>query len=237
MGQPFFRFKQFTVHHDRCAMKVGMDGSLLGAWAGANATPHQILDIGTGTGLIALMLAQRFPHAHIDAIDIQETCLGQAEENVQASPFGDRIHLHKSPLQEWKSEVLYDLIVCNPPFFKNSSRSGLDERDKARHDDHLPFSELVNNAAGLLAEGGIFAVVIPQDRAAEFAEIASSCTLYLARNVGVRGRKGGLIKRRLLEYSNIPHFSPLEGDMAVEADVKVWTDEYASLLKDFYLKL
>ncbi len=218
-------------------MKVGMDGSLLGAWAGKNLAPNRILDIGCGTGLIALMCAQRFPNAHIEGIDIQEECLGQARENVVSSPFADRITLHHSRLQDYQAP-LYDLIVCNPPFFNRSSRSGEAQRDTARHDDHLPFSELVEHASQLLAEDGLFALIIPEERASEFQILTESHRLHLHRSVKVRGRVGGVVKRRLLEFGKaVPSEAPVLEELAVEADIKQWTEEYQELLREFYVVL
>lgn len=235
-----FRFKQFTVHHDRCAMKVGMDGSLLGAWSGEGLTPSRILDIGTGTGLIALMVAQRFEEADITGIDIQKGCMSQAQENIDASPFSKRISLELESLQEHASpgDLTYDLIVCNPPFFNRSSQSDQSDRNTARHDDSLPFPELIANAAKLLTDRGIFSVIIPDDRAREFMEIAESHSLHLWRSMRVYGRKGGPAKRRLIEFSKFyPKEAPQLTELAVEDDVRVWSEEYKALLREFYIVL
>lgn len=238
MGNPYFKFKQFTVHHDRCAMKVGMDGSLLGAWAGAELHPSRILDIGTGTGLIALMCAQRYPDAEITGIDIQSTCVNQAKENVANSPFSSRITIEVTPVQYFNSSVRFDLIVCNPPFFNRSSQSGQSDRDTARHDDNLSFPDLAKHAVRLLNKDGIFSLIIPEDRASEFMAIAESEGLHLVRSVKVRGRIGGVVKRRLLEFSpSYPIEAPHLDELAVEADIKIWTEEYKSLLRDFYVVL
>lgn len=238
MANPFFKFKQFTVHHDECAMKVGMDGSLLGAWAGNSLLPKRILDIGTGTGLIALMCAQRFPNAHITAVEIQSNCAGQARKNVEDSPFKDRIEVRVSSVQDFPSEHMYDLIVCNPPFFKNSSRSGQLERDTARHDDSLPFSELAFHASRLLHSLGTFSLIIPADRSDEFVEWAKEADLFLHEIVYVRGRVGGSVKRCLMEFKkNAPRTMPISKELSVEVEPKKWTEEYINLLRDFYIVL
>lgn len=218
-------------------MKVGMDGSLLGSWAGQGTSPKRILDIGTGTGLIALMCAQRFPEAKIDAIDIQSECLGQAQENVDDSPFSEQIKLHASSLQDFQGET-YDLIVCNPPFFKNSSKTGRSDRDTARHDDSLPFEELAEHSARLLNTNGVLSLIIPEDRASEFMMLVEKNGLHLRNSMKVFGRVGGVAKRRMLEFSpTLPKEAPELKEMAVEADVKVWTEEYKDLLRDFYIVL
>lgn len=218
-------------------MKVGMDGSLLGSWAGQGTLPERILDIGTGTGLIALMCAQRFPEAKIDAIDIQSECISQAQENVEDSPFSEQIKLHASLLQDFQGGP-FDLIVCNPPFFKNSSKTGQSDRDTARHDDSLPFEELAAHSARLLSPKGVLSLIIPEDRASEFMTLAEKNGLHLLTSMKVYGRVGGVAKRRMLEFSpTIPKEAPQLKEMAVEADVKVWTEEYKDLLRDFYIVL
>lgn len=238
MGNPYFKFKQFTIHHDRCAMKVGMDGSLLGAWTAEGKSPQRVLDIGTGTGLIALMCAQRFPEADIFGIDVEETCLGQARENIDASPWKDRVHVHLSKLQEFKSDDKFDLIVCNPPFFKNSSKSGQSARDTARHDDGLPFEELVFHASQLLSVNGTFALIIPEERASEIMTLAEKNKLHLQRSIKVKGTTMGPVKRRLLEFSpTLPLEVPELGELTVEIGIKEWSDEYKSLLREFYVVL
>lgn len=237
MGNPFFRFKQFTVFHDRCAMKVGMDGSLLGAWAGDSQKPDRILDIGTGTGLISLMCAQRFPSAQIRGIDINSGCLEQALENIERSPWGDRITVSESRLQDYSDDP-FDLIVCNPPFFNRSSQSGQTDRNQARHDDHLSFEELVGHSARLINPKGIIALILPEERVAELLGLSEKQGLHLVRSVKVRGTVSGPVRRRLLELSpSLPSTEPVSEELAVEAGVKEWTPEYAALLKEFYLAL
>ena len=162
-----FQFKQFFVRHDRCAMKVGTDGVLLGCWSGYDAAaagsptiPHRYhyarcLDIGTGSGLIALMLAQRFPDALIDAIDIDKAAVEQAAENFAASPWSDRLHAFHVRLQEWQSHSAPSLIVSNPPYFQNSLKNPDKGRQTARHTDTLSFCELIHHSTRLLSENGV----------------------------------------------------------------------------------
>ncbi|MFM2293328.1 MAG: hypothetical protein RIS29_3141, partial [Bacteroidota bacterium] len=152
MANPFFRFKQFTVFHDRCAMKVGIDGVLLGCWTNV-ADTSMVLDIGTGTGLIALMIAQR-TDAHIDAIDIDEGAFEQAMINVQASPWSSRLNVVLSSLQDFVSDKKYDLIVSNPPYFINSLKNPDEQRTTARHTDSLTHEELIDQCIPKLTEGG-----------------------------------------------------------------------------------
>ncbi len=156
-----FRFKQFTIHQDRTAMKVGTDGVLLGAWASLDGEESNILDIGAGTALIALMMAQRNPLSHIDAIEIDEASADQAAENIAASPWRDRISLYKCAVQEFESHRKYDLIVSNPPFFCNSLLPPKAERSAARHTITLSFEDLLFAVERLLSDGGRFALILP----------------------------------------------------------------------------
>ena len=161
-----FTFKSFTIHQDRCAMKVGTDGVLLGAWAQGGS---RILDIGTGTGIIAMMMAQRFPDADITAIDIDAEACKQAAENVRESVFKGRIIVKEEALQSYcrnhleQQHPLYDSIVSNPPFFVNSLRNPDARRTTARHTDSLSFAELFRSVSRLLSDDGMFSAIIPTD--------------------------------------------------------------------------
>jgi tRNA1Val (adenine37-N6)-methyltransferase len=161
MSAPF-RFKQFQVHHDRCAMKVGTDGVLLGAVASADA-PKTILDVGTGTGLVALMLAQRFPTARIEAVEIDEAAFLQAKGNAEGSPWGDRVHVWHSRFQDYAKtcEEKFDLIVSNPPYFSRHLLSEDPRRNLALHQEGLDFSTLAAGVSKLLDPTGFFWVILP----------------------------------------------------------------------------
>ena len=253
MGTPDFRFKQFTIRHDRSAMKVGTDGVLLGAWAGSNLNHNlnsqlstinyqlstiNCLDVGTGTGLIALMLAQRFPNAQIEGIDIDESSLEQAKENVEASPFRGRISLRKQDFNhiDYCSKT-YDLIISNPPFYKEDTLSGKDARDAARHTTSLPFETLVINASKLLTDDGLFSVIIPYGEASDFISLCAIHQLYLSRRTDVRANERKPFKRTLLEFSR--HLLPAEITTLTlyqlsTANCQRSTD-YAVLTQNFYL--
>ena len=161
MPNPYFRFKKFTVYHDRCAMKGGTDGVLLGAWV--NVLGENVLDVGTGTGLISLMMAQRNDKVVIDAIDIDGDAVSQAKDNIYNSPFGNRIKCWNASLQEFSSKVekRYDVIVSNPPFFVQSLKSPNKERSLARHTDSLPIEDLIGLSASLLSQTGRISFIYP----------------------------------------------------------------------------
>ena len=158
-----FQFKQFTIQQDRCAMKIGTDGVLLGAWTPIVNNPFSILDIGTGTGIIALMLSQRSYAEQIDALEIDEDAYEQSVDNFENSPWSDRLFCFHAGLDEFveEPEDEYDLIVSNPPFYTDDFKSANEQRDLARFADAMPFEDLIEAADLLLSENGIFAVIIP----------------------------------------------------------------------------
>ena len=166
MGNPYFRFRQFTVWHDRCAMKVGTDGVLLGAWAG-QGRPGKILDIGTGSGLIALMLAQRFPEALITGIEPDAEAAAQAGENFLCSPWHDRLAVSTATLQDFTSgaagKETFDLIVSNPPFYDSTLLNPDARRSAARHTATLPYSELMHCASALMTGTSELDIIIPSE--------------------------------------------------------------------------
>ena len=186
-----FSFKQFNISQDRCAMKVGTDGVLLGAWAPIFHQPYNILDIGAGTGLIALMLAQRSSAEQIDAIEIDEDAYEQCVENFEKSNWNDRLFCYHAGLDEYTDELFeeeeYDLIVSNPPFYSENYSSGDEKRDQARFQDALPFDELIESAQALLSNNGIFAVIIPYKEEERFIQLAKSIGLFLLKTTRVKG--------------------------------------------------
>jgi len=237
MANPYFSFKQFTVFHHKCAMKVGIDGVLLGAWADVD-NADAILDIGTGTGLIALMLAQR-SSARIDAIDIDADAVIQANENIQKSPWLSRIEAYEVELQKYvlKTENRYDLIVSNPPYFVNSTKAPVENRNTARHTDTLTHKELLDNALILLKPTGRICVVLPVNEGLLSVEYAASIGLYCTKQVAVFPKPGAVAKRLLLEFS--PQFAAcVNSEIVIESDVRhQYSPEFTTLAKDYYLKL
>ena len=244
MSQLPFQFKQFKVHQDQCAMKIGTDGVLLGAWCTVNHEPKTILDIGAGTGLIALQLAQRSSASTIDALEIDGLAHEQCTHNFEHSSWGNRLFCYHGSVQEFASEMdlKYDLIVSNPPFFKAPKNSGSQtektsqERATARFTDTLPFEHLVVCAAHLLSENGVFATILPYQDTASFIEIAKQSKLFNSRICKVRGTKTSKVKRCLLEFS--PHQSKtISQELTIEISRHHYTQEYKNLVRDFYVKM
>lgn len=237
MNKPFI-FKEFTIQQNRCAMKIGTDGVLLGAWTSVESCPKSILDIGAGTGLIALMLAQKSDAETIDAVEIDADAYEQCSENFESSPWGDRLFCYHAGLDEFVTEIedKYDLIVANPPFYAEDVSSGDSSRDKARQNQSLPFEELVSAVYHLLAEEGIFSTILPYKEETEFIKLVSCFGLLPQRITRVRGNPCSEIKRTLLEFRFIK--SPLvEDELIIEKERHHYTDSYRALTQDFYLKM
>jgi tRNA1Val (adenine37-N6)-methyltransferase len=235
MRKPF-RFKQFDIFQDQTAMKVGTDGVLLGAWANLK-NGNKILDIGTGTGLISLMLAQRFKNANIDAVEIDLDAYNQAKENFLNSKFQDRITIHQGAIQTFDFSSKYDLIVSNPPFFIKNDRVEVDARKLARQQETLTFSELLEKTSLLLSANGLASFIIPFDLEDEFIEIAKQFNLYSNKILHVKGNYESIVKRSLIElsFNQVDKIDVLE--LVVESSRHCYTEDYINLTKDFYLKM
>lgn len=232
MSNTYFEFKQFVVKHDRCAMKVGTDGVLLGAWADV-VQARRVLDIGTGTGLIALMAAQRSLEAQIDAIDIDDGAVEQAVGNVSESPWKDRIRVWKEDVRTMRSNEEYDAIVSNPPFFTESVYCPDEKRNAARHADGLGFNELLDAVARLLAANGTFSVVLPSNACDAFVSQAALSHLYIHRFTWVHTKATATPKRVLVEFGR--DIRVWMEDRLVIMDGGTYSAEYRNLTQDFYL--
>lgn len=238
MKKEVFWFKQFSVHQDKCAMKVGTDGVLLGAWATIKHNPASILDIGTGTGVIALQLAQRSDAELIDAIEIEDNAHEQAVENFENSPWSDRLFCYHTSLKEFASEIdeTYDLIVSNPPFYSDDFISNNKARNKARSTTSLSFNELLKNVSILLSKDGVFTTILPYKEEENFIQLAENYNLFINRICRVKGTPTTEIKRSLLEFSFLK--STIEtNEMIIENQRHNYTENYTNLVKDFYLKM
>lgn len=236
MANQSFAFKQFKINQEKCAMKVGTDAVLLGAWVNTANAKH-ILDIGTGTGIIALMLAQR-SGGKIDALDIDENACIQARENVNNCPWKERITVHNSSLQQFSEEhqdYKYDLIVSNPPYFVDSSKANEESRTKARHTDQLPYDALLNGVLKLLSTNGKFYVILPTKESELFKALAEENKLYLTKLTRVVTRADKPEKRWLMRFE-FTQRSFSESSITIEKDERhSYTDEYKELTKDYYL--
>ena len=231
-----FTFKQFHIDHSRCAMKVGTDGTLLGAWATLPSHAKKILDIGTGSGLIAIMAAQRHPIAKITAIDIDKDCVMQATENAVASPWAERIEVIETPLQEYSPEEKFDVIISNPPYFADSMHSPDKQRTTARHTASLSFKELTEGVLRLLADDGLFAVILPTAES-ELLLSASRGRLFTWRRCEVWSTPESGARRIMLELKREPpkDLAQKEKIIIEQGGRHVYSEEYKALTADFYL--
>lgn len=245
MSKPFI-FKQFTINQDRCAMKIGTDGVLLGAWASVDHNPYSILDIGAGTGIIALMLAQRSAADNIEAIELDAGAYEQCTDNFEASDWADRLFCFHAGFDEFVDEYatddteedeLYDLIVSNPPFYAEEVTSGNEARDNARQNTSLPFNELVSGVAKLLTANGRFATIIPYKEEEKFIKLAENFKLYPLKVTRVKGNAKAEVKRSLLEFQKTPSTNLEIKQLVIEEDRHIYTQDYIDLTKDFYLKM
>lgn len=233
-----FKFKQFTVNQDQCAMKIGTDAVLLGAWTSLESNPFSILDIGSGTGVISLMLAQRSSAEVIDALEIDPFAYEQCVENFESSSWSDRLFCYHASLQDFVEEIddKYDLIVSNPPFYQEDYKSENKQRDLARFEDAMPFEHLVASASMLLSEDGIFSVIIPFKEEEHFITLASTVNLFPNRILHIKGNSSTKTVRSLIEFS----FSQSEiktEELIIETSRHQYTQDYINLTKDFYLKM
>lgn len=233
-----FKFKQFVVEQDQCAMKVGTDGVLLGAWASVVENPDSILDIGAGTGLISLMLAQRSASQVIDAIEVDPSAYEQCVVNFENSSWGDRLFCYHASFDAFFEEMdeQYDLIVSNPPFF-DVSISSLDSRVVARSKVLLSFELLLLGVDQLLSKTGLFSVVIPYQDEEGFVKIAVAYSLFVKRVTRVKGTLESKVKRSLIEFTRDADCLPVKDQLILEKERHVYTEDYFELVKDFYLKL
>lgn len=229
-----FQFKQFTVKQDRTAMKVGTDGVLLGAWATGGS---RILDVGTGTGLIALMMAQRFPSAHVDAVEIDDEAYGQAMENMAASPFAERCKVYHSSLQNYQSDEPYDAIVCNPPYFVNALKAPEERRSLARHADSLSFADLLRHSRRLLCQQGKLNVVLPTDGLNAFMEECYLTGFFLERQCDIRTTPRKKPKRVMLTLALRSPEKLTHTILTLSDENGERSEEYKSLTSEFYLSI
>ena len=231
---PPFQFKHFSIQQNSSAMKVGTDGVLLGAWS--TIKEGNILDIGSGTGLIALMLAQRSSIAKIDAVELKKDAYQEAKSNIENCKWSDRLTIFNCAIQAYQTDKQYDLIVSNPPFFMNATKAPQSNRNAARHTDFLPYTDLIDTVLRLLKPDGIFSLILPTVEAEHFMMLAEEKSLYLNRKWFVKPNSTKSSKRVLMEFS-FQNENRIVNELIIETETRhQYTQEYISLTKDFYLK-
>lgn len=229
-----FAFKKFVIHQDHCAMKVGTDGVLLGSWANGG---KRILDIGTGTGLIALMMAQRYTDATIDAVEIDHDAALQAYENVSNTEFANRIKIVETAIQHYFTQDKYNAIVSNPPFFIDSLLNPNAQRSTARHACALKYCELFATVKALLDTDGEFSAIIPTECLQAFIAEAYKAGLAMSRQCAVRTTPRKQPKRHLVAFHHADYKCEREMEEVCLQNTNGSRSEwYAQLTADFYIK-
>ena len=219
-------------------MKIGTDSVLIGSWTSLRNIPESILDIGSGTGVIALMIAQRSGAELIDAVEIDDNAYEQCVENFENSPWSDRLFCYHAPLREYCQDFddNYDLIISNPPFYDDNFKSENSQRDLARFQDAMPFELLIACVSKLLSESGVFSVIIPAKEGKNIIDLASRSNLFPNRILHVKGNPSSKIVRSLIEFSFCNSKTKNE-ELTIETSRHQYTQEYINLTKDFYLKM
>ncbi len=255
MPNNYFQFKQFTIQQQHCAMKVCTDACLFGAWAVESLEPkaqslklkaQKILDIGTGTGLLSLMFAQKFTDAIIDAVEMDEAAAMQATANFQASPWKERLKVYNTTIQQFNQSTiqpinqsinqLYNFIICNPPFFDNDLKSSDQKRNLALHSEALSLEELIIAIDNSLETDGNFAVLLPYHRTKYFEQLAAAKNFHLAEKMLVKQTPKHGYFRSMLLFGREP-FATVEKEIIIKNESNAYTIEFAALLKDYYLNL
>lgn len=233
-----FQFKEFLIRQDQCAMKVGTDGVLLGAWADVSGA-RQVLDIGAGTGVIAIMLGQRTKRrkASIHAVEVDQASANQALENMQSAPWAERMKLFEISIQDFarSTEYRYDLIVSNPPFFSGGTFSENQDRNDVRHTIKLPHGDLLISVRRLLTASGKFCVILPLIEGMRFKEMAAEYGLFCTKVTRVKPKKEKGVERLLLQFEFEEKEEQKEELIIQRKGRNDWTEAYRALTKDFYL--
>ena len=233
MANSWFQFQQFKIHQDRCAMKISTDAILLGSMADAH-NPSRILDIGTGTGVIALMLAQRFADAKITGVELDTDAASQAVENMSQSPFASRLALWHGRIQDFSEEEKFDLIVSNPPYFPDHLKSSDAKRNKALHTDSLSFEELIQKARKLLKDQGKFWIILPPRQLEDWKAQAGDAGFFEDKNIAVYDRDGKPILRVVASFS-LQNLPPSKTEIVLKGAEGAYTESYKKLLSGFLL--
>lgn len=233
MGNSWFQFQQFRIHQDRCAMKISTDAVLLGSLANAE-NPDKILDIGTGTGVIALMLAQRFPGSKVSSVEIDPDAAEQALGNFQASQFSERMDIFQGRIQDFQEEEKFELIVSNPPFFPDHLKSRDSKRNKALHTDELSFEDLIDKTARLLSSSGLFWVILPPRQMQDLELLAQKSGLHLFQKIRVKDQVNKPVHREVSGFT-FKERDKKEEILILKDQNLAYSSPYSTLLSGFLL--
>jgi tRNA1Val (adenine37-N6)-methyltransferase len=236
MSNSYFHFKRFTIHQDRCAMKVTTDACIQGAWTPMHPHVTSVLDIGAGTGLLSLMLAQRDQAILIDAIEYDDKAAAQANENVVISPWNERVTIHEADARTWHSKAEYDLIITNPPFFNNSLTGSNAARNNARHTLSLTYADLLKVIDSNLAENGTASILLPAPEYSIWREMATTAGWHEHHKLSVRHKTDALVNRVVTVIGRKP-VEIKEEQLVIYDTNGQYTEAFIKLLSPFYLRL
>jgi len=237
MSNSWFQFRQFIIHQDRCAMKVSTDACIQGAWIPLPPNLRFGLDIGTGTGLLSLMIAQRAPDLHLDGIELDPSAVSQATENAAGASFGYNLKMHQADARQWTAAQPYDLIICNPPFFKNSLKGPDAARNAARHTESLSPEELLEIVLIHLAPEGYVSLLWPPDSQEYFGGLAGNKGLFLRQQLLVQDRPGTRVNRSIAIYSRKDVLVPEIETLIIKDDGGAYSASFKALMQPYYLHL
>lgn len=236
MSNSFF-FKQFSIYQTEASFKVSTDPVLLGSWVSCNQTPKRILDIGTGTGILALMMAQKFPNSELDAIDIQAESITEARYNFDRSPWSERLKAIEQNVLTFTTQKKYDLIVCNPPYFNTGGENSTNRKTIARHQKELTIEELLNKVSSLLSLSGTFYLCFPYEKQSVVLATASKEKLYLNAILNVTPTINNHPYLSIYQFSKILIQTTKSQHLAIRNIANQYTEEYINFTSDFYLDL
>lgn len=237
MSNTYFRFKQFKIEQDQCAMKVSTDACIQGAVAQVPAGVAAVLDLGAGTGLLSLMLAQRFPDVNITAIELDTAAFRQAQDNINDAPYRDRITVANEDARTFDPGIMYPFLICNPPFFSNSLKGPADARNQARHDDTLSQEDLLRLMDRVLTPDGTACFLWPAAEQLNWERLLARSGYYLHYRLQVRDRAHTRITRIISICSRIPVANPVEEELIIKDENGTYTALFSDLLSPFYLHL
>jgi tRNA1Val (adenine37-N6)-methyltransferase len=240
MGNTFFQFKQFIIHQDRCAMKVTTDACLFGAWMASdiqkNKSAKTLLDIGSGTGLLSLMIAQKNPELQFDTLEIDAKTAGQAKENAESSPWKGSIRIFNEDATLFNAENKYDLIISNPPFYENELQSGNKQKNIAHHSEALSLNNLLNTIKNNISEAGDFYLLLPYKRNDEIERLFNKYGFSISYKVNVRQSISHSFFRIMIK-AGLQNNSAIEEEIPIKESNQQYTKEFTVLLSDYYLYL
>ncbi len=239
MANDYFQFKQFTIRQDKCAMKVCTDACLFGSLLRSSSGEGgecRALDIGTGTGLLSLMFAQKNPNAIIDAVEIDEEAAQQAKENFETSPWKERLNVYNTSIQKLSGAKEYNVIICNPPFFENDLKSDNAKLNLALHSSELSLEELISSVNKSLKKKGRFFVMLPYHRTGYFEQLAVKENLFIREKIFIKQTPKHNYFRSILGLTRKPA-TTTQSEIIVMGETNKYTDEFAGLLKDYYMYL